>query len=688
MTPSHRPEFLDLPAVQHASGSVQLPGSKSITNRALLLAALCAQPTTLHGVLESDDTEVMRDALLQLGARITCDGRTWQVQGAQHPQLGSAETPLQIFLGNAGTAMRPLTATLALLGAHAELSGVPRMHQRPIGDLVDALQRMGAAVSYVEQSGFPPLRIGPAPLDLSQPVRVRGDVSSQFLTALLMALPLASAHGDVVIEVEGELISKPYVGITLAVMQAFGVTLHNHDWQRFVIPRGSAYRGAGSYHIEPDASAASYFLGLGAVAASADKPLLVEGLGEQALQGDIHFVQALRAMGANIHATRQGLAVSRGAWPLRAITLDCTAIPDAAMTLVPLALLADGPSTLSGIGSWRVKETDRIAAMAHEARALGAQVEHGDDWLRVHPLAAGHWQRAALHTYDDHRVAMCFALAACNPDQIGVRLLDPACVGKTFPAFFSTWFKVAHSNPSHVPVICIDGPSASGKGTLAARVAQALGYHLLDSGALYRLVGVAAHRAGLTVTPEGLAHMPTAQAVTRLAAALDVHFDGDRVWLAGEEVTEAIRTEQAGYQASVVSTLPEVREALLQRQRSLAQAPGLVADGRDMGTVVFPQAPLKVFLTASAQARAQRRHKQLISRGISATLPDLLADLQARDARDTQRAHAPLKPAADALQLDNSLLDIDTSVQHVLAWWQDAYHAQRFGAAHGSPSTR
>ena len=681
MTLTHRPDFIDLPAVTHASGTVRLPGSKSITNRALLLAGLCPQPTTLRGVLESDDTQVMREALQQLGVRVQSQGTTWQLQGTTTPTLGTAEAPLKIFLGNAGTAMRPLTAALALLGAHAELSGVPRMHQRPIGDLVQALQAMGASVHAMQQDGYPPLRVAPAPINLSQPVRVRGDVSSQFLTALLMALPLARSASDVVIDVQGELISKPYVGITLAVMQAFGVTLHNDNWQRFVLPRGSAYRSPGTFDIEPDASAASYFLALGALAASPSQPLCIQGLGEDALQGDIRFIDAVRAMGAQVQATAHGLAVWRDAWPLRALTLDCTAIPDAAMTLVPMAMLADGPSTLTGIGSWRVKETDRIAAMANEARALGATVACGEDWLRIDPVPTGQWQRAAIHTYDDHRVAMCFALAACNPDRLGLRLLDPACVGKTFPNFFSTWFDVAHSAPGSAPVICIDGPSASGKGTLAARLAQALGYHLLDSGALYRLVGLAAQRAGLDVTPQGLASSQATQAVTALAAQLNVRFAGQQTWLDGDDVTEAIRSEQAGYAASVVSALPQVRQALLQRQRDMARAPGLVADGRDMGTVVFPQAPLKVFLTASAQARAQRRHKQLISRGISATLLDLLADLEARDARDTQRAHAPLKPAADALQLDNSALDIETSVQQVLAWWQDAYEAQRFGAA-------
>jgi 3-phosphoshikimate 1-carboxyvinyltransferase len=326
---------------------------------------------------------------------------------------------------------------------------------------------------------------------------------------------------------------------------------------------------------------------------------------------------------------------------------------------------------LRNIASWRVKETDRIAAMATEARKLGAHVEEGPDWIRIHPVPQ--WQAASIHTYDDHRVAMCFSLAAFNPAGLPVRIEDPKCVAKTFPDYFEALFALSHA--AKVPVICIDGPTASGKGTLAALVAQRLGYHYLDSGALYRVTAFAALQAGLTL--ETAHEAPIAD----LARRLPVAFEGEQVLLSGVNVSEAIRTEEAGMNASKVSVLPAVRQALVDLQHSFSRLPGLLADGRDMGTVIFPDAPLKVFLTASAEKRAQRRHKQLISKGFSTTIDALRADLEARDARDTQRSVAPLKPAQDALQLDNSSLTIDESVAQVLDWWQSKQVVPPVGTA-------
>jgi 3-phosphoshikimate 1-carboxyvinyltransferase len=349
--------------------------------------------------------------------------------------------------------------------------------------------------------------------------------------------------------------------------------------------------------------------------------------------------------------------------------MDCNQIPDAAMTLAVMALFADGASTLRNIASWRVKETDRIAAMAKEARKLGAQVEEGPDWIRVHPITQ--WKAASIHTYDDHRIAMCFSLAAFNPAGLAVRIEDPQCVAKTFPDYFEALFGLSHATA--VPVICIDGPTASGKGTLASRVAQSLGYHYLDSGALYRVTAYAALQQGLSLDEAHEKH------IADLARHLPVRFEGEQVLLADVNVSEEIRTEEAGMNASKVSVLPAVRLALVDFQHSFARLPGLLADGRDMGTVIFPEAPLKVFLTASAEKRAERRHKQLISKGFSTTISSLRADLQARDARDTQRSVAPLQPAQDAMHLDNSSLSIDESVAQVLAWWQSK---QVFGSGH------
>ncbi|MFT3719844.1 bifunctional 3-phosphoshikimate 1-carboxyvinyltransferase/cytidylate kinase [Pseudorhodoferax sp.] len=660
--------FLDLPPLQGAAGTVALPGSKSISNRVLLLAALSAGRTVVHDVLDSDDTRVMLAALQALGCGIAREGNRVAVTGLAGRL---ANTRAELFMGNAGTAIRPLTAVLAVLGGDFRLTGVPRMYERPIGDLVDALTQLGCAVAYAGNHGYPPLQIGtPAELRLADPIRVRGDVSSQFLTALLLALPLV-ARQDIVVEVVGELISKPYVEITLNLLARFGIAVRREGWQRFTIPAGSRYQSPGEIHVEADASSASYFVALGAIAAAPGQPLRIEGVGAASIQGDIRFVEAAEAMGAAVEAGPNWLAVSRGAWPLKPIDRDCNHIPDAAMTLAVMALYADGPSRLTNIASWRVKETDRIAAMAAELRKFGAEVEEGPDFLAIVPPPPDRpWPPAAIHTYDDHRVAMCFSLAAFHPLRPGaapsdapVRILDPKCVAKTFPDYFEALLAVCRAPAEQVPVLCIDGPTASGKGTVAAAVAQRLGYHFLDSGAMYRITALAALQAGHPIAPEGEA------AIARMAATLPVRFENGRIRLADEDVTDAIRTEEAGMNASRVSALPAVRAALVDLQLGFRRLPGLVADGRDMGTVIFPGAPLKVFLTASAERRAERRHKQLISKGIATTIASLRADLEARDARDRSRPVAPLKPAADALILDNSDLTVDDCVDRVLAWW-------------------
>ena len=675
-------EFLDIPALVSAHGVVRLPGSKSISNRVLLLAALSTGRTVVHDLLDSDDTRVMLDALVALGCKVDRASDSIAITGlGDKPPASSA----QLFLGNAGTAMRPLTAALAVLGGDFTLSGVARMHERPIGDLVDALRQLGCSVQYTGNEGYPPLHIGQPALQLGAPIQVRGDVSSQFLTALLMALPLVASK-DVVIDVVGELISKPYIEITLNLLARFGITVRREGWQRFTIPAGSRYQSPGNIYVEADASSASYFIALGAIATLANQHIRIEGLGKDSIQGDIRFIEAATMMGAQIDSGPNHLDITRGAWPLKAIDLDCNHIPDAAMTLAIMALYAQGTTTLRNIASWRVKETDRIAAMACELRKLGATVVEGQDFIQITapgqtpssdrpPLGArdpsggsavheatgvGACKSATIHTYDDHRMAMCFSLTAFNPAGHTVRIEDPKCVAKTFPDYFEALFDIATARS--VPVVCVDGPSASGKGTLASHLAQQLGYHYLDSGALYRLTALAAQRAGISWDDgAGLSH---------IAAHLPVVFEGHTVLLNEDDVSETIRGEEMGVGASKVSVYPAVRAALTQLQLSFAKLPGLVADGRDMGTVIFPHAALKIFLTASAAQRADRRYKQLISKGISAKLEDLRTDLEARDARDSGRSVAPLKPAQDAVHLDNSTLSIEQSVDAVLELWR------------------
>ena len=416
-------DSLELKPIRRTAGKVRLPGSKSISNRVLLLAALASGDTEVSGLLDADDTRVMRDALSKLGVRFS----KRRVRGAGGPfPVKKAE----LFLGNAGTALRPLTAALVMTGGEYRLAGAPRMHERPIGDLVNALRGIGADVEYLGADGYPPLALHPAAIKLNEPVTVKGDVSSQFLTALLMALPLLDSKSRV--EVQGELISRPYVEITLNVMRRFGVEVARREWHSFEVP-AARYVSPGKIYVEGDASSASYFLAAGAIGGG---PVRVEGVGRDSIQGDVRFTEVLERMGARV-SMGDGWIEAAGGNKLKALDMDLNHIPDAAMTAAVMALFADGPST-PNIGSWRVKETDRLAAMATELRKLGARVEEGRDSLRISP---GKLKTAVIDTYADHRMAMSFSLAALGG--VPVRINDPGCVAKTFPEYFSAFASIA-----------------------------------------------------------------------------------------------------------------------------------------------------------------------------------------------------------------------------------------------------
>ena len=424
-------EHLNLTPASHADGRITLPGSKSISNRTLLLAALASGNTEIRDVLASDDTARMLESLTKLGVKLDQIGEhDWRVHGC----AGNFHNKqADLFLGNAGTAFRPLTAALAFSNGDYQLSGVARMHERPIGDLVDALQQAGANISYLGQPGFPPLKIAPAQADLSLPIKIRGDVSSQFLTALLMALPLSKQQSS--IDVVGELISKPYIEITLNLMAKFGVQVQREGWQRFTIAANSVYTSPGQLCVEGDASSASYFLAAGIIAGS----VTVDGIGQHSIQGDVRFAEALSLMGGEISYGENHITAKK-ANKIKAIDLDCNHIPDAAMTLAILALFADGTSTLRNIASWRVKETDRLTAMATELRKVGASVVEGSDYLQITPPTAIK-ANAVIDTYDDHRMAMCFSLVSLAG--VPITINDPACVNKTFPDYFACFAKIA-----------------------------------------------------------------------------------------------------------------------------------------------------------------------------------------------------------------------------------------------------
>ncbi|MBI3526478.1 MAG: bifunctional 3-phosphoshikimate 1-carboxyvinyltransferase/cytidylate kinase [Betaproteobacteria bacterium] len=649
------PDHLDLGPLDRAAGTVRLPGSKSISNRTLLLAALADGRTQIHNLLASDDVDRMLEALSLLGVKIT---RSRQDVVAVEGCNGSFPAKqADLFLGNAGTALRPLTAVLAMCGGHYKLSGVPRMHERPIGDLVDALRSLGADIHYLGNEGYPPLEIRPGTPRSGSKVRIRGDVSSQFLTALLMALPLADRQ--ITIEVTGELVSKPYIDITLDLMARFGVTIERNGWSSFLIPADSRLTSPGDVYVEGDASGASYFLAAGAIGGG---PVRVEGVGRGSIQGDVGFADALAQMGARIEMHENWIdSAAPATGRLRAFDLDLNSIPDAAMTLAVAALFADGTSRLRNIGSWRVKETDRIAAMATELRKLGARVEEGPDFLTVTPPSCSRLAHgAAIDTYDDHRIAMCFSLAALGG--VKVRINEPGCVAKTFPDYFERFAEV--TSKSSAPVIAIDGPSASGKGVVAQRVAEHLGFRYLDSGSLYRLVALAALRDRVDVKD--------ADSLGEIARTLPAQFSEGKILLNGEDVTDAIRAEAVSRAASEVAAFPSVRQGLMRRQQAFRRDPGLVAEGRDMASVVFPDAVLKVFLTASAEERALRRYKQLIEKGFDATLSTLLQDIRQRDARDSERSVAPLRKSVDAQIIDTTGLSIQEVVARILQWFESA----------------
>ena len=429
-------EQLLLPPSSHAYGTIKLPGSKSISNRTLLLAALSDNTTTIRDLLISDDTNRMLEALQILGVKLEGleNKNDWKITGCtgDFPNKNSS-----LFLGNAGTAFRPLTAALALSHGSYNLHGVPRMHERPIGDLVDALRQIGASVDYLGQQGFPPLQIHSGHLDLSKPIQIRGDVSSQFLTALLMALPITGQQAR--IHVIGELISKPYIEITLNLMARFGIQVSRENWQEFIIPEQQQYHSPETFYVEGDASSASYFLAAGAIAGQCK----VVGVSKNSIQGDVRFCEALQRMGTEI-IWGDNYIESKKTTAIQAIDMDCNHIPDAAMTLAVLALFAEGTTTLRNIASWRVKETDRITAMATELRKVGAFVKEGPDYISITPPDKL-IPNAVIDTYDDHRMAMCFSLVSLG--NVPIIINEPMCVAKTFPDYFTEFGVIAQGHP-------------------------------------------------------------------------------------------------------------------------------------------------------------------------------------------------------------------------------------------------
>ncbi|GAB5380614.1 MAG: 3-phosphoshikimate 1-carboxyvinyltransferase [Aliiglaciecola sp.] len=416
--------------ISSVEGTVNVPGSKSLSNRALLLAALANGQTRLTNLLDSDDIRHMLDALQKLGIHYQLSDDKTECLVTGNDGVFTTQGNIELFLGNAGTAMRPLCAALAASSGEYVLTGEPRMEERPIGALVDALEQAGAQIQYLKNDGYPPLKIIGQSLAGGK-IQVDGSVSSQFLTAVLMVAPLFK--GDSEIEIVGELVSKPYIDITLHIMEQFGVKVENDDYQRFVINGSQTYQSPGHFMVEGDASSASYFLAAGAIKGGTVR---VTGVGSKCIQGDIRFADVLQAMGATINWSDEYIEVTGR--PLTAIDMDMNHIPDAAMTIATTALFAKGTTRMSNIYNWRVKETDRLAAMATELRKVGAIVNEGNDFIEV--TAPDSLNEAEIDTYNDHRIAMCFSLVALSDTPVIIN--DPGCTAKTFPDYFERFASI------------------------------------------------------------------------------------------------------------------------------------------------------------------------------------------------------------------------------------------------------
>ena len=417
---------ITLKASKQVRGCIKLPGSKSITNRVLLMAALGSGVTKLIDPLRSEDTDQMINALIKLGVsvkEVNDDKKTLEIKGAEH-NFPNKDTNL--FLGNSGTTFRPLAAVLAMMRGSYNLSGIERMHERPIKDLVDALEQMGSSIQYEKNHGYPPITINNSSIEISEPIQIKGDISSQYLTALLIAGPISNNEFN--IEVIGDLISKPYIDITLKLLTKFNIFYNNDNWRLFSLKKDSVYRNPTKIFVEGDASSASYFFAAASLAGSIE----IKGINKDSIQGDLKFLDIISKMGAKIEYKSDSIQVSKAS-NLKGLEIDCIEIPDAAMTLAIMAVFADKPTKLKNIGSWRVKETDRILAMDNELTKMGVEVSTTHDSMTIFPQKQLN-DNISIETYNDHRIAMCFSLFCLK--NLNITIQDPNCVNKTYPDYF------------------------------------------------------------------------------------------------------------------------------------------------------------------------------------------------------------------------------------------------------------
>ena len=678
-----KPNFLEseltLNLRQTAAGGLQLPASKSISIRAMLLASMGKGSVTIKNTLISEDTLVMRDILIELGVSVrflaeSSNGSEFSSNGiciisgcdGFFPGL-EQNRRITLNVKNSGLSARTILPSLAfmLLNPRANcsvyLDGVERMRSRPMSELFSVLESLGSKILFPKQKSSFPCELAPSVGREIAEIGIDCSKSSQVLTGLLQILPFLNSIFSKKIKLLalGAIVSRPYIDLTMHVLSKFGCSVEETLPGQFYTS-ALGVRSPKNFIVEGDASSASYFF---ASACIGGGPIRVHGISEDSKQGDVKLLDVLKKIGAEVRWGNSYVEIFRKG-RLRGVEIDCLEIPDAAMVLSTLALFCDQPTKLINIASWKEKETDRITAVVQGLERLGGSVyREGDDAITIHPVTC--LKSAKIQTFNDHRIAMTFSMAAfALKGEVGrvtnrvLQIENPECVEKTFPYFFEEFSRVCSES---VPVITVDGPTASGKGTIANHVGKNLGFNVLDSGAFYRSLAL--------ITRWEKIDEDNHRAIAFRARTLPLRMKGSRFFLGDDDVTVLMRDEKIGLLASKIAKFEDVRRALIMAQRDFARLPGLVADGRDMGSVVFPRGTLRVFLTAKPEIRAKRRFKQLIEKEIPCTLNDIFQDIIDRDNSDYNRPVASLALAEEGatLKIDSSSKTVEEVVKIIVS---------------------
>jgi 3-phosphoshikimate 1-carboxyvinyltransferase len=615
------------PLVEPPNARIDLPGSKSITNRALVVAGLADGESELAGVLFSEDTHVMMDSLQKMGVGIrqNLNGLSVSISGTG----GSLQRPEEtLWVHQSGTTARFCLPLAALCGQEVTIDGDKQIKNRPHEELCKALQSLGAQIEYLEAPNSFPLVVNGKDLQGGQ-ISLNGGISSQFISALLLAAPCFPDQLE--LNIDGDLVSRPYIDMTISVMQAFGAQVQRVNDRRYVVsPTG--YRNS-RYEIEPDASAASYFF---AAAAISGGSITIEGLGSRSIQGDTRFVDIVEKMGAKVVRSDNALSVT-GTGSLIGIDASMKEISDTVPTLAAIAPLASGPTVISDVAFIARKESDRVTALITELRKIGVQAEKTETGMVIYP---GEVQKGTVHTYDDHRIAMAFSILGLVVP--GITLDSPQCVAKTFPSFFDVLDQVRVAGDAKLSILAIDGPAGSGKSTLAKQVAKQLSLEYLDTGAMYRSVAAVALAQSASLDDEA--------EIAEIAERINIRFDDGRVYVDDDDLTEAIRSPEVNAAVSQVAANPGVRSIMRRQQRSWARVRGGgVLEGRDIGSVVFPEARLKVYVTATPEERARRRSLES-----GRSVEDIMEEILQRDTKDSTRGDSPLVADQEAVVIDTT----------------------------------